>query len=515
MPTEISGSNPFSGLAQGGGDVHVGGDGYNPPQTNFLGAILEARQTEMMNQQRQAEIDLAKAKLMQAQREQQGKRMAGAFASRNFDPETGKLDENAFLSDLASHPLTQPLFEGAYNDMLNHGLIEANAVKARIDAAHDRASALGRTAYGLLEVAGQEGRDVEPADVTQGLMNQVTLGTLTVAEAQQIITNLPAKGPKLNAAVKQFALEADQEAQSLKRVQGETAWEPSEQGGSDLVQTGPGGQRKIVDHRRDILDAKTLSETVPVETTGADGSPQTLHMTKEQELRLRNQTGNLPEDPNVPFTPSTGIAQPPSARQSAESANTVIQNNEFEKEIKGDVATANVRIDLLRSARKDLERVRTGGGADFKKSFSRFADALGASPDYVAALAGGDLAALERLGGLNTLFSVGNFKNITQQANRDLGQQEFDRMRQAGFDINNQKGTNKFVINYMLGTQELQVKKAEMLENWKNADKPVEKFLGAWTKYERQLIERGILRDPDNLISKEDYAKGKKVEGMP
>jgi hypothetical protein len=518
MPTEISNANPFAGLEGGGGGIsNTGGGGYNPPQTNFLGAIIDARNAAAQQEYRQQEIDMAKAKLAQAQQEMQGKRMAGAFASRAYDPETGKMDYNQWLTDMASHPLTQPMFEESYQTVLNNGLVEANTLKARIDTAKERSDALGRTAYGLIQQAKTDGTDIEPADVARGVMNNVTLGLMTMDDAQKIVANLPAKGQKLNAAVLQFANEANLESQSLGRVQSSQAWEPSEQGGQDLVQTDAFGKRQVTAHKRDVLGAGQLNEVVPVQTTGQDGSPQTINMTKQQQLERMGQTQNLPDNPDgSPVMPGQvpGIAPPPSTRQAAESASTTARNEGYKTTVQDEADEANVRVGMLRTARDLVGKVSTGGGADFKRTLARIASSVGASPDYVNSIANGDLASLEKLGGLNTLLSVSNFKNITQQANRDLGQMEFERMQQAGFDINNTKDTNKFVINYMLGAQELKLRKAQMLEKWQDSGKPVEKFRGAWTKYERELLQRGITRDPDKMLSHDEWVKGKRVEGM-
>lgn len=471
----------------------------------------------MQQEYRQQEIDIAKAKLAQQQQEMQGKRMAGAFASRAYDPETGKMDYNQWLTDLGSHPLTQPMFQEAYQTVLNNGLVEANTMKARIDTAKERADALGRTAYGLIQQAKADGTDIQPADVARGLMNNVVLGLATMDDVQKLIANLPAKGPKLNAAVLQFANEANLESQSLGRVQSSQAWEPSEQGGQDLVQTDAFGHRQVMEHKRDVLGADKLNEVVPVQTTSPDGSPQTINMTKQQQLERMGQTQNLPDNlDGSPIMPggAPGIAPPPSTRQTAESAATVTRNETYKTDVQKGADEANVRANMLRTARNLVNKVNTGGGASFKRTLARLASSVGATPEYANALANGDLAALEKLGGLNTLLSVANFKDITTQANRDLGQMEFERMQQAGFDINNTNDTNKFVINYMLGSQELKLKKAEMLEKWQDKGKPVEKFSRAWTNYERELLQRGITRDPDKMISHDDWLKGKRVEGM-
>lgn len=517
MPTEISNANPFGGLAQGGGGISSVGGSYNPPQTNFLGAILDARAAEQTAQLRQQEIDMAKAKLLQEQQQMQGDKMMSGFLMKNTDTSGDEPVVNmpGFLTDIASHPLTAGRFDKAYSYALESNKTSSEIMKNRLDAAHTRASALGRTAYGVLEVAGQEGRDVEPGDVAQGLMNEVTLGNLTVGEAQKLTANLPPKGPKLNAAVKQFALEADQEAQSLQRVQGTTNWEKSpDSSGQVLVQTGPGGQRTNVPgtYRADVLTPEQRSQTVDVQTTGDDGSPQTIQMPREEYLRRNNMQSVLPGD-RQSGVEGQPIAPSPSARQAQESAAQVGQNVDYEKDVKAEAKEANFRSSLLRQAKSDLGKTKTGASVPYYKVLAGIAQGMGAPNDVLDRIVGGDLAALDRLGGLNTLLAPSNFKAISEQPNRDLGQNEFERMIQSSFSTSNQPGANKFVVNYMLGAQELKLNRAEALDSWKRAGKKVEDFSQAWTKKEKQLIERGILRDPDNMISQADYKKGKRVEG--
>lgn len=512
---EISNSNPFGGLAQGGGGINTTGGGYNPPQTNFLGAVMDMRRQASEDAIRQQQVDLAKAKLLEEQQRLEADKRMGAYASSAFDPDSGEVNMPDFLTHVAGDPLTQPRFTQAYEFALQSGKTSSDIVKNRVSAAADKASGLGRASFSVLEVAAQEGRDPTSADVAAAISNQITLGNLSASEGKKIMMGLPPNGPKLTSALKQFSLEANQSKEALDRTMGVISSRPTaDASGTEQVVTGFGNQQEAIpgSQRKDVLTPGQRSEMVDVETTAPDGSKQTIKMTKEEYLKQKGQTGMLPGQQEQGAAPA--LVPPPSERQQAESAATVKTNTDFKESVNTEAEQAGVNKGMLRLAKHELKNIRTGGGASYNIMAANVAQALGAPQEAIDAIANGSKSSSEIVSGLNTLLSVRNFKAVTEQANRDLGQMEFQRMIGSGFSIDNSKEANNKIISYMLGAQELRSKRADALQSWTKAGKSVEDFRPAWQKKEREWIQRGILRDPDDTISLADYKKGKRVEGF-
>lgn len=509
---EISNSNPFGGLASGGGGINTSGGGYNPPQTNFLGAVMDMRRQAGEDAIRQQQVDLAKAKLLEEQQRQEADKRMSAWASMAYDPDSGEINMPEFLTHVAGDPLTQPRFTDAYTYAIQSGKTTSEIMKNRVSAAGDKAAGLGRAAFGVLEVAAKEGRDPTGADVAAAISNQITLGNLSASEGKKLLNSLKPDGPQLTAQLKQFSLEANQSKEALDRTMGVITTQPTaDSSGTEQVVTGLGGQQTKVpgSERKNVLTPGEQIQTQKV--IGPDGREHTL---TGAQIAGATGRGDIVPGGAAGGTSSGELGVGPTPRETQETAETVKSNAAFKEQVNTESEQAGVNKGMLRLAQHELKNIRTGGGASYNIMASNVAQALGAPEEVYNAIANGSKASSEIVSGLNTLLSVRNFKAVTEQANRDLGQMEFARMIGSGFSIDNSKEANNKIINYMLGAQELRSKRADALQAWTKSGKSVEDFRPAWQKKEREWIQRGILRNPDDTISLADYKKGKRAEGF-
>lgn len=523
MPTELLSGNPFAGVGSGGGGINQVAGAQAPPIVNPLGIAMEMRGRRQEMEMKDQQLAMAKQTMQMKMMEMEGEKRMGAYLSANLDEETGEINPN-FLVDIASDPLTQRHAQKAYSFFLESGKTNSETLNNRLKAASDRASSLGRAAFGVLEITQKEGRNVKSSDVSAALANLITLGKMTGQEAQKIMLQLPKEGPQLNKALEQFVLESEQSKEAIDRTLGTIMDMRMPDGsGTRKVRVGLGGRIEPIPgtEQPDTLTPAQLAE--PIEVEDAEG--RMIKKTRREWLEEKGQIQGIPgsdpalggpapveavapaptPDPTVsdsaPPAPrslvdldSKGIPLPMTPRQKQEQEEQVKDNSAYRRFTLEEGEKAAQSLGILDVLEDELSAVKTGGGGSYYAILGKGLQAIGASKTFVNKVANGDIAGSQLIDAMNTILGVQNFKDLSNQQNRDLAYRELVWMKESGVSLDNDPEANKKIIAYWKGLHEIKAARMQALSDWTEQGKSVESFRPKWARIERELIKDGVLR---------------------
>ena len=128
------------------------------------------------------------------------KQAMGQVLQQHFNPETGELDDHAFITDLATHPEAGLIMGDAYKMLLDAGKIKAETAVQQLDAKAKKLDIKSGLAASVYEKAIRENAQNTPESNMQFMSDyfghQVAAGLMTSEEATKLL-------PQLGKAVKQ------------------------------------------------------------------------------------------------------------------------------------------------------------------------------------------------------------------------------------------------------------------------------------------------------------------------